>query len=265
VKGVFLGVAWEESDKSPGVRPRALLLDIDGVLYIEDEPVHGAGAAVQRLRAAGTTLRFVTNTTSRSRASTLEKLRRLGFEVADHELITPAALAVRVCRERGHRRVALYVADGVEADFAGLDRVDGAGADAVIVGDLGEAWDYAALNAAFRLIMDGAELIALQKNRFWQHADGLALDVGPFVAALEYATRRTATVVGKPAAAFFEQALADAGAEAADAAIPTSAARSARGSPGSWCAPASTARSSSGRAGSSRPRRSTRSPTCPRW
>ena len=70
---------------------------------------------------------------------------------------------------------------------------------------------------AFRLAVDGAELIALQKNRFWQRADGLSLDVGPFVAALEYATGHEATVVGKPAAAFFEQALADAGEAAADA------------------------------------------------
>jgi HAD superfamily hydrolase (TIGR01458 family) len=201
------------------VRPRALLLDIDGVLYVEDEPVDGAVAAVERLRAAGCALRFVTNTTNRTRAATLAKLQRLGFAVAESELITPAALAVRVCGERGHRRVALFVTEDVEADFAGLEKVDGAGAEAVIVGDLGEAWDYAALNAAFRMVMDGAELIALQKNRFWQRADGLSLDVGPFVAALEYATGRQATVVGKPAAVFFEQALADAGAAAGDAAM----------------------------------------------
>jgi HAD superfamily hydrolase (TIGR01458 family) len=211
-------LAAREHDR---VRPHALLLDIDGVLYVEDEPVGGAVAAVARLRAAGCALRFVTNTTNRTRAATLAKLLRLGFAVADSELITPAALAVRVCRERGHRRVALFVAEGVEVDFAGLEQVDGAHADgahadAVIVGDLGEAWDYAALNAAFRLAMDGAELIALQKNRYWQRADGLSLDVGPFVAALEYATGREATVVGKPAAAFFEQALADAGAAAGD-------------------------------------------------
>jgi HAD superfamily hydrolase (TIGR01458 family) len=199
------------------VRPRVLLLDIDGVLYVGDEPVLGAVAAVRRLRAAGRTLRFVTNTTSRSRAATLAKLARLGFTVAEDELVTPAALAVRVCRERGLRRVALFVQDEVEVDFAGLDKVSGARADAVIVGDLGEAWDYAALNAAFRLVMDGADLIALQKNRFWLRADGLSLDVGPFVAALEYATGQEATVVGKPAPAFFEQALADAGAAAADA------------------------------------------------
>jgi HAD superfamily hydrolase (TIGR01458 family) len=200
------------------VRPRVLLLDIDGVLYVEDEPVLGAVAAVRRLRAAGRTLRFVTNTTSRSRAATLAKLARLGFTVAEDELVTPAALAVRVCRERGLRRVALFVQDEVEVDFGGLAKVSGASrADAVIVGDLGEEWDYAALNAAFRLVMDGADLIALQKNRFWLRADGLSLDVGPFVAALEYATGQEATVVGKPASAFFEQALADAGAAAADA------------------------------------------------
>jgi HAD superfamily hydrolase (TIGR01458 family) len=202
------------------VRPRALLLDIDGVLYVDDEPVAGAVAAVRRLRAAARTLRFVTNTTNRSRAATLAKLARLGFGVCEDELITPAALAVRVCRDRGHRHVALFVRDEVEVDFAGLEAVSGdASADAVIVGDLGDAWSYETLNAAFRLVMDGADLIALQKNRFWLRADGLSLDVGPFVAALEYATGREATVVGKPAVAFFEQALADAGAVAVEAAM----------------------------------------------
>jgi HAD superfamily hydrolase (TIGR01458 family) len=55
--------------------------------------------------------------------------------------------------------------------------------------------------------MDGAELIALQKNRYWLTPDGLSLDVGPYVAALEYATSAEALVVGKPAPAFFASAL----------------------------------------------------------
>ena len=70
--------------------------------------------------------------------------------------------------------------------------------DVVIVGDLGDAFSYHVLNRAFRHVMNGAELVALQKNRFWLTADGLSLDVGPFVAALEYATGRQAFVVGKP-------------------------------------------------------------------
>ena len=192
---------------------RAVLLDIDGVLYVEDDAIPGATDAVRRLRADGLALRFVTNTTNRSRAATLARLRGLGFAVEDAELLTPAALAVQLCEQRGHRRVALFAASELRDDFTALGRRRTARTvDAVILGDLGEAWDYAALNRAFRLVVGGADLIALQKNRYWRRADGLALDAGPFVAALEYATEATATVVGKPARAFFEQALAGPGA-----------------------------------------------------
>jgi HAD superfamily hydrolase (TIGR01458 family) len=197
---------------------RALLLDLDGVLYVEDQPIAGAVDAVAVLRDAGLGLRFVTNTTQRSRAHTLEKLERLGMPVAADELITPAVLAVEHCRARGHRRVALLMADDVKADFAGLaeaeDRVD-----AVIVGDLGERFDYAVLNHAFRLVIGGAELIALQRNRYWLRSDGLSLDVGPFVAALEYAANVEAVVVGKPAPAFFLLALSQLGAVPEEAAM----------------------------------------------
>jgi phospholysine phosphohistidine inorganic pyrophosphate phosphatase len=83
--------------------------------------------------------------------------------------------------------------------------------DHVLVGDLGEGFAYDRLNAAFRCLMDGAELIALQKNRYWRREDGLALDAGPFVAALEYASGKSATVVGKPEKGFFRLALEDLG------------------------------------------------------
>ena len=83
----------------------------------------------------------------------------------------------------------------------------------MILGDVGKRFDSELLNHAFRLIMDGAELVALQHNRYWRRADGLALDVGAYAAALEYATRREAVVVGKPAEAFFQAAVVDMGLE----------------------------------------------------
>jgi len=193
------------------------MLDLDGVLYVEDEPVEGAAGAVAALRARGLALRFVTNTTSRPRRAILERLHRLGFDAADAELLTPAVLAVRLCEERGHRRVALLARDEVREDFAGLEDPGDGEADAVIVGDCGDAFDYALLNGAFAHLMAGAELIALQKNRYWMTPDGLALDVGPFVAALEYAARTEAVVVGKPARAFFTTALDELGVRPADA------------------------------------------------
>ncbi len=197
---------------------RALLVDLDGVLYNEDRPIPGAIEAVSRLREHRLALRFVTNTTAHCRDRTLDKLARLGFGVDDHELITPAALAVRHCRERGHDRVALIMNEEVKRDFAELTETSNR-ADAVIIGDLGPAFSYDVLNQAFRHVIDGADLIALQKNRYWKRADGLSLDVGPFVAAIEYAARCDAYVVGKPAKAFFDQVLASVGADASAAAM----------------------------------------------
>jgi HAD superfamily hydrolase (TIGR01458 family) len=188
---------------------RAVLVDLDGVLYVDDQPIAGVQKAVERLRGCGLALRFVTNTTAHSREQTLRKLARLGFSVGGEELVTPAALAVAHCRERGRRRVALLMNDEVKSDFAELK--ESGEADAVIVGDLGPAFAYDVLNDAFRQLMRGAELIALQKNRYWMRSDGLSLDVGPFVAALEFATGRQAYVVGKPARSFFEEVLGQLG------------------------------------------------------
>lgn len=187
-----------------------LLLDLSGVIYVQDEAVPGAAEALERLRSAGIPIRLVTNTTMRPRRSILDRLERLGIEVDEAELITPASLAARRCAEAGYDSVSLVVLDELREDLEGLER-RGDSADAVVVGDLGESWDYDVLNRAFRELMDGAALIALQRNRYWETSEGLSLDAGPFVAALEYASGREAQVMGKPSPAFFELAVGELG------------------------------------------------------
>jgi HAD superfamily hydrolase (TIGR01458 family) len=187
-----------------------LLLDLSGVVYVEDEAVPGAAEALERLRSAGIPIRLVTNTTMRPKRSILERLERLGIESDPSELLTPATLAANRCAEAGYESVSLIVLDDLREDLEQVPEGDGK-VDAVIVGDLGDRWDYQVLNGAFRRLMDGAELIALQRNRYWETAEGLSLDAGPFVAALEYATGRQAEVVGKPSESFFELALGDLG------------------------------------------------------
>ncbi len=204
------------SERLDGVE--ALLLDLSGVIYVQDEAVPGAAETLEQLREAGFPIRLVTNTTMRPRRSILERLDRLGIEADPAELLTPATLARRRCEEAGHDSVALVVLDELREDLEGLEESEG-GVDAVIVGDLGDRWDYQVLNRAFRRLMDGAALIALQKNRYWETAEGLSLDAGPFVAALEYAVGREAEVVGKPSPAFFELALGDLGVSADRAAM----------------------------------------------
>lgn len=199
----------------------ALLLDIDGVLHVGDEEVPGARDALAQLRAAGIPFRLVTNTTSRPRAAVVDRLRRMGFDIEPEEVLTPAAMAVRLCEERGYERVALVVAHALREDLHALDAVEsrGSAVDAVIVGDLGRGFTWDVMNGAFRSLLRGADLIALQRNRYWRQPEGLVLDAGAFIAALEYAAGRPATVVGKPSAAFFLEGVSDLGLEAARVAM----------------------------------------------
>jgi len=194
--------------------PFGVLLDIDGVLYVGNEPIAGAHEAFSELRELSAGVRLITNTTSRSRRAVREQLLGMGFDVSLEEVLTPAAMAVRYCREREYRSVMALVSDGLREDLAALESAaPGAHTDAVVLGDIGDRFTPEVLNGAFRALMDGAELVALQHNRYWRRADGLALDVGAYAAALEYASGREAVTVGKPARAFFLAAMADMGAE----------------------------------------------------
>ncbi|PWG61558.1 TIGR01458 family HAD-type hydrolase [Sediminicurvatus halobius] len=196
--------------------PRGLLIDIDGVLYVGDAALPGAGEALQRLRAAGLPLRFVTNTTRRSADDLLGKLRGLGFEVAPEELLTAPRAAAHWLRARGSPRILPLIPEVLEDEFSEFP-VDEVTPEVVLLGDLGDAWRYQHLNQAFRALMDGAELLALHRSRYWRTETGLQLDLGGFVAALEYASGCEAVIAGKPAAAFFAAALDGLGVAASEA------------------------------------------------
>jgi phospholysine phosphohistidine inorganic pyrophosphate phosphatase len=191
---------------------RGALLDLDGVLYVGDEPVPGAADAVTWLRDHHVPLQFLTNTSSRPRAAIVDKLARLGVDVSADEVLTPPVAAVTWLRQSCPGRPALFVPESTAAEFADLDPLPADaedGACAVVVGDLGEGWDFATLNRAFRLLARDAEtrLVALGLTRYWQAPDGLRIDAGAYVKALEYAAGRDAVVLGKPDPAFYGAAL----------------------------------------------------------
>lgn len=186
-----------------------LLLDLDGTLYEDHRPLPGAVEAVARWRAAGLALRFVTNTTSKSRAVVAERLHEMGFAAEVGEIHSPPAVAGAWLRREG-ASAALFIPEATRPDFKGV-REDTRAPDYVVLGDLGDDWTFGRLNEAFRLAHAGARLLALGRTRYWQAQGALALDVGPIVAALEYATGQEALTLGKPAPAFFLQAVDDLG------------------------------------------------------
>ncbi|HYS78762.1 MAG TPA: HAD-IIA family hydrolase [Candidatus Dormibacteraeota bacterium] len=189
---------------------RGVLFDVDGTLLDKDRPIPGAAEVVDRLRARGIPFRIGTNTTRRPRSAIAAILRRGGIRVEDGEVIAPAVLARRRILHSGRIRAELLVPSASREDFAGVE--EGDRPDWVVVGDLGRDFTFERLNRALRYLRSGAGLIALHKNRIWDNGvDGIVLDAGPFVTALEFATGVEAEVVGKPARAFFELALGELG------------------------------------------------------
>jgi len=179
---------------------KALLLDLDGVLYIGQEPLPGAIEAFGRLRETGLPIAGVTNTTTQANSHILDKLRSLGFDFTSGEIFTPAALAVQCI---GSETASLFIRDQLREDFRGVAE-DDEHLSFIVMGDIGSAgYNPAKLQRIFELVTEGAELLALHKNRFWQKPEGLVLDLGTYVAAIEYATGKQATVLGKPSASFF--------------------------------------------------------------
>jgi len=190
---------------------QALLFDMDGVLYNSEEPIPGASETLHWVRSREIPHLFVTNTTSRGRDALAVKLERFGIPASSSDIMTPCEAAADWLRSRSARSVALFLRPAARGAFGDLDLLledAESGADYVVIGDLASAWDFATLNRAFRLLHSNPEatLIALGMTRYWKAADGISLDVAPFVAALENATGRKALVLGKPAAEFFQAA-----------------------------------------------------------
>lgn len=200
-----------------------VLLDIDGVLTTSWRALPGAIDAVAWLRSSGLPFRLLTNTTTHTRSDLARTLREAGIDVDPEEIVTAVIGTATYLRERHPAASVFLLSDGdATADLEGIRIVERARAggrldsgapqrssdgDVVVIGGACDAFEYGNLNHAFRLVMGGAALVGMHRNLYWRTADGLSLDGGAYIAALEEATGVAATICGKPSAEFFGAAL----------------------------------------------------------
>jgi len=191
---------------------KAILFDLDGVFYEGDQAIAGAAEVAAWVKQHNIPHLFLTNTTSKPRTALVEKLATFGITTDESHLLTPPVAAVKWLDHMGiGGKLALFVSQATRQEFDRFEIAEGSSEEqvaAVVVGDLGEAWDFATLNSAFRYLMQKPRpmLIALGMTRYWKAEDGLRLDVGAFVAALQNATGIAPVVTGKPAVAFYQSA-----------------------------------------------------------
>ncbi len=193
---------------------KGLLLDLSGTIYVDDAPVEGALETIRILDAAKIKILYLTNTSNRPLSRILNRLTKMGFNIPENEVFTAPIAARRILEQAGHKRCHFLLNHPVLEDLPNFEAVK-KDPDAVVVGDIGEGFDYKSLTRAFNMLMEGAAFYALAADRYFEGSRGLKLDVGPFVAALEYATGRKSILVGKPAPEFFEAAAKTLGVEPA--------------------------------------------------
>lgn len=186
---------------------KALFIDLSGVLYEGSKVISGAVAAIKKARASQLQLRFVTNTSRKTRAQLLSDLKNLGFELQEEELFT-APIAVHAWLQEKKLRPYCLIHYNIKSEFADLLQTD---PNAVVIGDAEQDFCYDKLNRAFQLCQQGAPLVGIGYNRYFKLDGQLLLDAGPFIKAIEFAASTQAIIIGKPSKDFFLQALASTG------------------------------------------------------
>lgn len=187
---------------------KGLLIALDGVIYNDSQVIPGAVQTIQKLRDNRIPFRFITNTTMKCCNTLLSKLYGFGIRAEEYELFSAAYAAAKYISQFPGAKCHLMLMDDAKKEFVGMESAE-LNVDFVVVGDLGDAVTFDLLNNAFVRLMEGAKLVALQKNRFWLSDKGYTLDAGAFIALLEYSSNQQAILIGKPEKKFFELALDD--------------------------------------------------------
>jgi HAD superfamily hydrolase (TIGR01458 family) len=191
------------------------------VLAVSWEPIDGAVDTLSWLRGQAIPFKLITNTTTHPREALADTLRDAGFAVEPTDIVTAVAATAEYLRTHHADARVFLLSDGdARADLEGVMLVGAnESADVVVIGGASDDFTYATLNHIFGLLNGGATLIGMHRNMYWRTAEGLQLDGGAYIAALEEATDTKATICGKPAPAYFEAALETLGVPAARAAM----------------------------------------------
>ena len=180
-----------------------IFLDISGVLLDGAELLPNADQAINYIEAKNLPYRLITNTSQQPRFNIVKQLQHAGINVVEEHIYT-APLAAKDYVLSHNLRPFCLIHRGLKSEFSEVEQSD---PNAVIIGDAADDFNYAYLNCAFRLCIEGAPLIAIGHNKYYKKSGEYFLDAGPFVEAIEYACDIEAVITGKPSVDFFNQVL----------------------------------------------------------
>ena len=201
---------------------KAVLLDLDGTVYLGEKVLPGAVELVQALRKKGIKTLFISNKPFYSRQVYADKLTSLGIPTPAEQVLTSAyvlakylsnhfaGLTYYVVGEESLknelRQYGLKIFADLEDQEAG-DVIDPSGIDAVIVA-FDRTLNYRKLNTAFQALHNGAKFFATNSDKVCPMPNGVLPDAGPTIAYLEYITgKKVELLAGKPSPIILQVAL----------------------------------------------------------
>lgn len=201
---------------------KKFLIDIDGVLYHGDRMIEGACDAISYLDKNMFPYVLVTNTSRMPKQMLVRKLETFGFKVDKRRLLTALSATIDYIKlQKDKAKCYLIAPDKIDSDFkaAGITTTrKEEPVDFVVLG-YDTRTNFEILDSAFRLIKNGAELVAVHKDKDFPGKPRRNIGLGAFVKGLEYSTDKEAIIIGKPSRNFFELGLKQISASAKETAI----------------------------------------------
>lgn len=189
---------------------KAVIFDMDGVLWLGNEPLPGLVEMFAFLDHRHIPYRLATNNSRLSQKDYVAKLAKMGVhQIAESSILTSGLATAIYLRTIYDAGTTLFVVGGsglvYELENAGF-HIGLEGAKAVVVG-IDREFTYEKAKIATRLLLSDIAFFATNADKNVPLEDGLAPGAGSIVAMLETASGRIATVIGKPYPAMFEAAL----------------------------------------------------------
>ncbi len=181
-----------------------VLIDFDGIINIGGKPAEDAKEFLEFLAENKIPSHIISNSTLKTSKDVKTFLKENSMECNIPIMTTVDASYNYV--KKNYKKVSVYCDEKIRGVF--LEFIDDKNPEAIVIGDLGRGWTYETMNEIFRKVFEGAEIVAMQKNKYWKPGGkNLALDAGAFISAIEYSSSKKSILIGKPSKIYFQMAL----------------------------------------------------------
>jgi HAD superfamily hydrolase (TIGR01458 family) len=187
----------------PSIKKIPILIDFDGVVKIGSSSAPDAEIFFNFISTNEIPACILSNSTLRTGELIKEFFISQGIELQIPALTAFDATLGFV--KKNYKKVQVYCRNYLKHHFEGM--IDEENPEVIVIGDIEDRWNYQIINDIFKKVMNGTDLIAMHKNKYWNPSGELLIDAGAFITAIEFASGKEAILIGKPSPHYFKAAL----------------------------------------------------------